>query len=125
MSGLSEARQPFVHDAPPLAAPVSAPVSASASPEPRADRHAERHADRHKVKVGPGGRLVIPAAVRDALGIAEGDTLVLACEEGSLRVMTMDQALERARALMRKAIPADAKLVDELIAERRAEALGE
>ena len=74
-----------------------------------------------KLKIGPGGRVVIPAEIREALGVAEGDVLLSTCENGELRIMTAATAVSRARALVRKSIPAGHSLVDELIAERRAE----
>ena len=41
---------------------------------------------------------------------------------GELRIETRDQRLQRARALVRKYIPASVSLVEELIQERRDEA---
>ena len=76
---------------------------------------------RHKVKVGPGGRIVIPALLRELAKISEGDTLVLSYEHGELQVLTMGSALERARAMVRAVVPAGVSLGDELIADRRAE----
>ena len=43
-------------------------------------------------------------------------------EAGSLVIETREQGLRRARALLRKYIPAGVRLSDELIKERRAEA---
>jgi len=48
---------------------------------------------------------------------------VAVTEPDALVVETRDQGLRRARALVRKYIPEGVKLSDELIAERRAEAL--
>ena len=45
-----------------------------------------RHMRAAKAKVGQGGRLVIPAEYRRALGIEVGDTVVLRLEDGELRV---------------------------------------
>ena len=76
---------------------------------------------RHKVKVGPGGRIVIPAQLRELAKIAEGDTLVLSYEYGEMQLLTLGSALERARAMVRAVVPAGESVVDELIADRRAE----
>lgn len=74
-----------------------------------------------KVRVGPGGRIVIPAAFRDALGIAEGDTLILSPEaDGSVRLLTSRAALRRAQEIFRKYVPEGSNVVDEFLAERRA-----
>jgi hypothetical protein len=47
---------------------------------------------------------------------------VLETEDGGLILETREQGLRRARALLRKHIPEEVSLSDELIAERRAEA---
>ena len=78
-----------------------------------------------RVRVGPGGRIVIPAAYRQALGIGVGDELILRLEDGELRLLTAKQAIEQAQALVRRWVPAERSLADELIAERRAEVVRE
>ncbi len=77
--------------------------------------------DGGRLKVGPGGRVVIPADIRQALGIAEGDTLLATLVGGELRLLSSQSALQRARALVRQSIPAGVSLVDDLFAERRRE----
>ena len=72
-------------------------------------------------RLGEGGRLVIPAEYRRALGVEVGDELVLTLEESSLRVTTPREAIRRAQALVRSYIPEGRSLSDELIAERRRE----
>jgi bifunctional DNA-binding transcriptional regulator/antitoxin component of YhaV-PrlF toxin-antitoxin module len=73
-------------------------------------------------KLGEGGRLVIPAEYRKALGVEVGDDLVLVLEENDLRVLTPQEAIRRAQALVRKYVPEGRLLSDELIADRRREA---
>ena len=65
------------------------------------------------------GRIVIPRALREALGIAPGDELILRVQDDELRITTMRHQLERARQLVRKHVKPGRSLVDELIAERR------
>ncbi|HVG10355.1 MAG TPA: AbrB/MazE/SpoVT family DNA-binding domain-containing protein [Thermoanaerobaculia bacterium] len=72
-------------------------------------------------KLGEGGRLVIPADYRKALGVDTGDELVLILEENSLRVLTPKEGIRRAQALVRSYIPEGQLLSDELIEERRKE----
>ena len=72
-------------------------------------------------KLGEGGRLVIPADYRKALGVDTGDELVLILEENSLRVLTPKEGIRRAQALVRSYIPEGRLLSDELIEERRKE----
>ena len=78
-----------------------------------------------KVELGAGGRLVIPAPMRAALGMKEGDKLLVRLEGNELRIYTYQEAMRRAQELVRSFVPADVSLVDELIADRRAEAARE
>lgn len=73
------------------------------------------------VKLGAGGRLVIPGELRAAMGIRPGDILILVREEEGLRMLTPAQAVARAQAIVGRRIPASVSLVDELIRERREE----
>ena len=73
-----------------------------------------------EVKVGPQGRLVVPAPLRRRLGIHPGDVLVARADEDRLVFERRDAILARIRARF-AAIPAEVSLVDELIAERREE----
>jgi antitoxin PrlF len=76
----------------------------------------------HKARIVSGGRLQIPADVRKALGLADGDDVRLEVVDGELRVRSFQTALGRVRALVRHHVPASASLADELIADRRSEA---
>ena len=75
-----------------------------------------------RVKVAEGGRIVIPAKYREALGLRVGDEVLLHLEDGELRVYTFEQAARRAQAIVRQYIPEGRLLSEELIAERRREA---
>lgn len=75
--------------------------------------------------LGEGGRFVIPAEFRKALGLKPGDEVVLALEDDGLRLMTLDQAIWRAKALVRTFVPDGVSLVDELLMERREESARE
>lgn len=81
--------------------------------------------DRQFVELGAGGRLVIPAAFRAALGMKPGDRLTVRLEGNELRIYTYREGIRRAQELVRKHVPEGGSLVDELIAERRAEAAKE
>ncbi len=41
-----------------------------------------------KLRLGPDGRVVIPAAFREALGLSEGDTLIASIADGELHLLT-------------------------------------
>jgi bifunctional DNA-binding transcriptional regulator/antitoxin component of YhaV-PrlF toxin-antitoxin module len=64
--------------------------------------------------------MVVPAAVRERAGIAEGTVLVLLETDGGLVLLTRDQLRQRVRADF-----AGTDLVTELLAERRASAEAE
>jgi bifunctional DNA-binding transcriptional regulator/antitoxin component of YhaV-PrlF toxin-antitoxin module len=68
---------------------------------------------------------VIPPEYRKALGLCEGDTLILRLADGQIQLFTPAEGVKRAQELVSRAIPAERSLVDELIAERRAEAARE
>ena len=76
------------------------------------------------VRVGRQGRLVIPAEIRRRLGLGTGDTLLLRVQEESLVLETREAVLARVKAAFDD-VPRDVSLVDELLAERRAEAARE
>ena len=75
-----------------------------------------------RVKVSQGGRVVIPAEFRRALGLEIGEDVLLRLEDGQLRIITRRRAIKEAQALVRQYIPEGRSLVEELIAERRNEA---
>ena len=80
---------------------------------------------RYRTRVGPGGRVVIPAELRRALEIEIGDEVILYSKDGELRLYTHAMAIERAQELVRKYVPEGVNLADELIADRRREAAQE
>jgi len=73
-------------------------------------------------KIAEGGRVVIPAEYRRELGLKPGDEVIIRLEEGELRILTRAEAVNRAQALVERHVRRNRSLVDELSAERRAEA---
>lgn len=71
------------------------------------------------VKMGTNGRLVIPAEFRNPLEVKDGDELLVRLVDGELRISTPEVAIRRAQEIVRRHVPADRSLVDELISERR------
>lgn len=66
--------------------------------------------------------MVIPAEMRRTLEIQPGETLMAHVEDDRLVLERREQILERLRGELRGTTPAGTSMVDELIAERRAEA---
>lgn len=78
----------------------------------------------NEVQLGAQGRVVIPAALRKALHLEKGDRLV-ARKVGDSLVLERREAIEKRLMDRFRHIPKEVSLVDELIAERRAEAAKE
>ena len=76
-------------------------------------------------KVTEGGRIVIPAKLRQVLGIEIGENVTLSIKDNTLQITTRKEALRRLQALVRKHVPEGVSLVDELIQDRREEAANE
>jgi AbrB family looped-hinge helix DNA binding protein len=76
-------------------------------------------------KIAEGGRLVIPAEHRRELGLEIGDEVIVRVEGGELRILTRAEAIKRAQEKVRRHVKGSRSLVDELSAERSAEAKGE
>lgn len=77
---------------------------------------------RGKTRLGQNGRFVIPAEIREALGVKPGDTIVMEAENGSLRIESYMTMLGRIQHEIAALVPPGVSLADELIADRRAEA---
>ena len=75
----------------------------------------------NEIQLGPQGRVVIPAALRKALHLEPGDRLI-ARLEGDALVLERREAIGKRLQDRFRHIPAHVSLVDELIAQRRAEA---
>jgi len=77
--------------------------------------------ERLKVRVGPQGRIVIPAALREELGVGPGQELVARVEDGRLVLERREDVVRRLKARFSH-VPAGRVLSEELIFERREEA---
>ncbi len=77
------------------------------------------------VNVAANGRVVIPAELREKLGVRGGGKMIARLVDGALVLEPREVAIRRARKLVAKYVPKDADIIGELIAERRAEALRE
>ena len=79
------------------------------------------------VQVSQGGRIVIPAEIRQKMGVNIGDQVLLSWSDESheLRIATRAQRLQRARELAKPYASATDSVVDALIRERRQAAADE
>ena len=75
-----------------------------------------------EITVNEQGRVTIPAQVRRAAGIEAGVPLVVYVEDGRVVLETREQLVERIRRDVAAAWTGSGSAVNELIADRRAEA---
>lgn len=74
------------------------------------------------VRVDAQGRLLVPKELRDAIDMRPNENVTLLVEDGELVVLTVTAATRRIREIAAQYSTPGRSLVDELIAERRAEA---
>jgi AbrB family looped-hinge helix DNA binding protein len=73
-------------------------------------------------RLSENGRIVIPAEIRQKLGLSPGDTVLLSVEGYVLKIEPQRARIRRIQESMRQFLPPDRVLSDELIADRREEA---
>lgn len=78
-----------------------------------------------QANLGPDGRLLIPAAIRDAAGIKRGDKVTMQVENGRIVVESWWSQIMRVREILAHRVVPGESWSDELIADRRAESLRE
>lgn len=76
---------------------------------------------RRTVQVAENGRMNLPADMRRGLGLIGAGRVILTQDEDGIRITTVDHALKRIRALAAPFAQGRASIVDEFLAERRAE----
>lgn len=84
----------------------------------------EQKTEAEEVHLGAQGRLVIPARLRKALDLKPGDRLIARQAGDALLIERAEAVHKRLRDRFR-GVPRDVSLVDDLLAERRTEALRE
>ncbi len=74
-------------------------------------------------KMAGNGRVTVPLAMRQALGLEAGGNVVLELADGEIRVRAVESAMADARALTRQLLGKNSKAsVDDFLAERQHEA---
>ena len=76
-------------------------------------------------RLNDNGRIVIPAEIRQKMGLRPGDILMLHVEDNVLIVESQQSRIRRVQESLRRLIPSDRVLSDELVADRREEARNE
>ena len=76
----------------------------------------------YRTNIQDHGRVVIPAPLRRDLQFNIGDEVFLRVEQSRIVITRADDAVGQFQASVARHFPQDRNLVDELIAERRAEA---
>lgn len=69
--------------------------------------------------------MIIPADIRRALGLEIGDLVNVTVIDNEIRIISCQEAIRRAQALVRKRVSKDRSLVAELHEDRRREAADE
>lgn len=79
-----------------------------------------------RTKIGAGGRVIIPASIRNNLHLNQGDNIILHCESGKLIITTAEKALSSLQSKIRNCLK-DKKvsMSDQLINIRRLESKNE
>ena len=76
-------------------------------------------------RVDASGRIVLPRELRDRWHLSTGDGISFVEDGRTVRLETPEIALQEARAYFQSLVPKGVSVVDELLAERRAEAASE
>ena len=82
----------------------------------------DRATTQQTVELGAGGRLVIPAPMRAALGMKIGDRLTVRLDGSQLRVYTFKEGLRQAREIVGKYLPPGVDPVEDFLQWKREQA---
>lgn len=80
---------------------------------------------RVRCKIDQFGRLLIPADIRQQLHVAPGDEVLLEAHDGWMTVSTFQAVLRELQGEIKRRARPGGGIVDEVLAERRAEAANE
>ncbi|MBD2439314.1 AbrB/MazE/SpoVT family DNA-binding domain-containing protein [Nostoc sp. FACHB-110] len=79
----------------------------------------------YTIDVEPEGRLTLPQEIRKSLNLESGDRLILTLQSnGTLQLISLKQQVKKIRGLLKDKSP-ERELVNELIQERKLEALND
>lgn len=80
---------------------------------------AQRQAVQYSLKLGPGGRVVIPAEVRAQLNVKEGDVLLADFDGVELRMRSVSSVVLAVQQSLKHLKKPGESVTDEFLAERR------
>ena len=79
----------------------------------------------HMATIGKSGRLVIPIQYRRALGLTEGEGVMISLKDGHIEILPVEKSIKKAQEKVTKYLRSDTDLVEVLFAERKAEVANE
>ena len=74
----------------------------------------------HMATIGKSGRLVIPVQYRKALGLTEGECVMISLKDGHIEILPVEQSIKNSQEKVAKYMQPDSDLVEMLFNERRA-----
>ena len=96
--------------------------SAAKLVEPDEQPAASGNPNRAMVRLGPGGRVVIPSEMREAMGLKQGDGMIATLnQEGELKLVSLLDKVRELHEITKKYHPEGVSMVDEFLAEKYAE----
>lgn len=76
------------------------------------------------VKVASNGRMILPLAVRKAMGLQGDAKVILTVEDDQVRLSPIGHGVSRAQALYREHVK-QARTIDDFLSERKADAVAD
>ena len=79
----------------------------------------------HMTTIGKSGRLVIPVQFRRALGLKEGEGVMISLKDGHIEISLVDESIKKAQKKVKKYLRSDSDLVEMLFNDRKEEIANE
>jgi len=79
----------------------------------------------HMTTLGKSGRLVIPVQYRRALGLTDGEGVMISLKNGHIEISPVDESIKKAQKKVSKYLRSDTDLVEMLFNDRKEEIANE
>ncbi len=79
----------------------------------------------HMVTIGKAGRLVIPVQYRKALGLTEGEGVMISLKNGHIEISPVEESIKKVQGKVKKYLHPNNNLVEMLFNERKKETANE